>query len=83
MTYEEALLKALKVRSGKTIQKSTAKRNKYWRKLIKVELERIRADRMTDPWINSALRNWLKVDKWDAIRINEDSTIIQKEDIGE
>lgn len=67
MIYEQALLKALKSRSSKTIQKSTAKKNKYWRKLIKVELKRIRAGHMTDPWINSALRNWLSVDKWEGI----------------
>ena len=60
MTYEQALLKALETSKGKAIQR------KYWRKLIKIELKRIRAGHMTDPWLNAAMRYWMSVDKWEG-----------------
>ena len=58
-----SLLKALETSKGKAIQRSCTKKRKYWRKLIKIELKRIRAGHMTDPWLNAAMRYWMSVDK--------------------
>lgn len=67
MIYENALLEALKVCNGKKIQKDKRKSDKYWRKIIKIELKRVRKGHMTSPWLNSAMRYWKNVNKWEDI----------------
>ena len=53
MYYEEALLKALEINT-----------KRYWKKLLKKELKRIRKGHMSDPWINAAMRYWCDIKKW-------------------